>query len=111
MKSPQPFSPHQNPAAPALFLVLAAASTPVPLPPVVCKASAAASALPAPASTAISLFPAKFPALRQSLRTTFLPYPAGSASSGRAPKSSSVLLPPGAALHDAPRCRKETRHD
>src|ERR1017187_323570 len=62
-------------------------------------------------SASISPFPAKSPAPRQSLRTTYLPDRAKSAWSGTAPEPSSTLLPPGAALHASRRYQTENPHD
>src|SRR5213075_321554 len=62
-------------------------------------------------SAAISLFPARSPAPRQSLHTTSLPDPAKSTSCGTALELSSILLLRDAALRVAPHCQTANPHD
>src|SRR5947209_8718036 len=101
MASPRPFYPLQLPVtalvlnrdwiSPVRFLLRA--HTP----------PAFAAALACRGSAGISLFPAKSPAPRQFLHTTFLPDPAGSKLCDTALELFLALLPPGPALRDEPR--------
>src|SRR5450631_1754874 len=114
MNSPRPFYPLQQPGssnARSAHRVLPERSTPVHFQLRAHTAPAFAAVRLCRVSAAISPFPAKSPAPRQSLRTTSLPDRAKSASSGRAPEPSSTLPPPDAALRDAPRCQTENPHD
>src|ERR1035438_8963080 len=115
MASPRPFYPLQQPATTANSVLdccpESERSTPVHFQLRARTAPVVAAMRLCRVSAATSPFPAKSPAPRQSLRTTSLPDPAESASSGTAPALSSTLLPPGAALRDAPRCQTENPHD
>src|SRR5580692_7827117 len=104
MASPRPFYPLQQPAT-APSDLLSERSNPVRFQPRGRKTPVSVAAPLAPGSVLTSRFPAKLPIPRQSLRTTSLRDPAGSASSGTALGLSSVPAPPAAALRDAPRCQ------
>src|SRR5215475_8829729 len=104
MASPRPFYPLQQPAA--SFDFLAERSVPVLPQPRGRMVPASVGVLHVRGSVLTSLFPAKLPVLRQSLRTTSLPDHARSRLSGTALEPSLIPLPLYAALHDARHCQK-----
>src|SRR5580692_2582169 len=124
MKSPRPFYPHRKPDlsepgflesgcpnSDSLCCPRSERSIPVRFQLHVHRAPAVAAVRLCRESAVTSPSPGKSPALRQSLRTTYLPDRAKSEWSGRAPVPWSALLPPYAALRDARRYQTENRHD